>query len=345
MTYTRLILLFLGLVMRISFFIFCLLCLISSNYALEPEKNPYHQPSWFKSSFLEIQEDVNEATEKNKQLILYFHQEGCPYCSRLMRDFDQPAMAKKIQSYFDVVELNIWGDRIVTEKDGSEISEKNFAKKYHIQYTPTLLFLDQKGDISYRVDGYYKPYQLMAVFDYIGKKLNKKQRFSSYYANLKKKQIQSNQNKSVLKSPDNFAKIAQTKTPLLIIFENKACQSCDEVHQIIKTKPAIKEKLKQFQVVFLDRFSKQLITTPSGLKMSVQAWANQLKIHYAPSFVFFEQDKEVFRLESWLKAFHLTSILDYVSTQTYKTQPEFQRYLQDRADKLRAQGIEVNLMD
>ena len=50
--------------------------------------NPgYHEkPDWFKSSFLDIREDVAEATDANKRVILYFYQDGCPYCAKLLND-------------------------------------------------------------------------------------------------------------------------------------------------------------------------------------------------------------------------------------------------------------------
>jgi len=37
--------------------------------------------------------------------------------------------------------------------------------------------------------------------------------------------------------------------------------------------------------------------------------------------------------------------MDYVTTSAYLEQPNFQRYIDTRADHLREQGIEVNLME
>jgi len=37
--------------------------------------------------------------------------------------------------------------------------------------------------------------------------------------------------------------------------------------------------------------------------------------------------------------------MDYVLTGAYQTQPNFQRFVQARADELRAKGIEPDLMD
>jgi hypothetical protein len=53
----------------------------------------------------------------------------------------------------------------------------------------------------------------------------------------------------------------------------------------------------------------------------------------------------VFRADAYLKAFHTQSVMDYVSSGAYKTQSNFQRYIDERADHLREQGIEVNIMD
>jgi hypothetical protein len=49
---------------------------------LEGMVNPgYHeQPAWFKQSFLDIREDVQEAASNDKRVLLYFYQDGCPYC-------------------------------------------------------------------------------------------------------------------------------------------------------------------------------------------------------------------------------------------------------------------------
>ena len=41
-------------------------------------------------------------------------------------------------------------------------------------------------------------------------------------------------------------------------------------------------------------------------------------------------------VEAYLKAFHLASSLDYVASGAYRKQPSFQRFIQARAEKIRA---------
>jgi thioredoxin-related protein len=37
-------------------------------------------PEWFAQSFLDIREDAAEAARDGKRLMIYFMQDGCPYC-------------------------------------------------------------------------------------------------------------------------------------------------------------------------------------------------------------------------------------------------------------------------
>ncbi|MDH5514582.1 MAG: thioredoxin family protein, partial [Gammaproteobacteria bacterium] len=48
--------------------------------------NPGYEekPAWFASSFLDIRDDVSEAAAAGKRVMLYFYQDGCPYCKKLL---------------------------------------------------------------------------------------------------------------------------------------------------------------------------------------------------------------------------------------------------------------------
>jgi len=54
--------------------------------------------------------------------------------------------------------------------------------------------------------------------------------------------------------------------------------------------------------------------------------------------------KEVFRSDAYLRACHIQSVMDYVYSEAYRKQPNFQRYIDDRAHQLREQGIQVDIM-
>ena len=90
----------------------------------------HEKPAWFKESFLDLREDVEEAKENNKRVLLYFYQDGCPYCSKLLQDnFGQKKLADKTKMYFDVIAINMWGDKEVVDLQGTVTTEKEIRRK------------------------------------------------------------------------------------------------------------------------------------------------------------------------------------------------------------------------
>jgi thioredoxin-related protein len=135
-----------------------------------------NEPAWFKESFLDMREDIAEAAKAGRRLMLYFHQDGCPYCAKLLREnFGDKAIADKTRKHFDVIALNLWGDREVTDLAGKTTTEKAFAKALRVQFTPTLIMFDEKGGTALRLNGYIPPHQFHAALDYAGGRLEKRQ--------------------------------------------------------------------------------------------------------------------------------------------------------------------------
>ena len=309
--------------------------------------NPGHkeQPDWFKVSFLDLFEDIEEAADNNKRLMVYYYQDGCPYCKKLLEDnFSQRDISDKTQQYFDVVSINLWGDKEVTVGDKT-YTEKEFAEALKVQYTPTLLFFNEDNKIVFRANGYYSPEKFSALLDYIGKKQETGISYQDYMAKVNPQPATGSLHDDI-NSVTSVTDLSSQKKPLLLMFEQRKCAACDELHlDILKRKESI-NLLSGFNVLVVDMWSHQIITTPSGQKMKVRDWAKQLDVKYAPSLLFFDdKGNEVFRADAYLKAFHTQSVMDYVSSGAYKTQSNFQRYIDERADHLREQGIEVNLME
>ncbi|MBZ0092184.1 MAG: thioredoxin fold domain-containing protein, partial [Sulfuricellaceae bacterium] len=100
----------------------------ASTAPAEPGALATETPGWFKNSFLDLREDLADARQHGKRLMIFFHQDGCPYCKELVQvNFSDKAIADKTQRYFDSIALNMWGDREVTWIDGKTYSEKQFA--------------------------------------------------------------------------------------------------------------------------------------------------------------------------------------------------------------------------
>lgn len=310
--------------------------------------NPgYHeQPSWFKTSFLDINEDIQEAKQAGKRLMLFFYQDGCPYCKKLLEDnFGQRDISEKTRKHFDVVTINIWGDREVTVGQDT-VTEKRFASKLKVMYTPTLIFFNEQGKAVLRANGYYPPAKFNAALDYVMEHQDKKMSFHDYLAKVMPAPATGKLHREVetMQAPYDFSAAPQHDYRL-VMFEQKQCKACDELHNDILKRPASRKQLKRFDVAVLDMWSNDTILRPDGKSSSIRDWADDLNIQYAPSMVFLDKSgKEVFRIEAYLKAFHTQSVMDYVASGAYKKQPNFQRYIDERADGLRAKGVEVDLM-
>ena len=330
------------------------LVLPSSAHAAGPDElaeglvNPGYveKPAWFKESFLDIREDLEEASTNNKRLLLYFYQDGCPYCTKLLNEnLSQQGIVEQLKQDFDVIAINLWGDNEVVGLDGAETTEKAFAVSNRILFTPTLLFLDEEGGHVLRLNGYYHPHKFKVALDYVSGKMEGKEKYRDYLARINpgKASGKLHQSDSFIQPPYDLSARKSTR-PLLVMFEQLQCPACDELHEDILRQPESQELLDKFDVLLLDMWSNTPVVLPGGKASTAASWARALNINYAPSMVYFDNAEEVFRTEAWLRSFHVQSGMDYVASMAYKQQPEFQRFIDDRADGLRAMGIEVDLM-
>ncbi len=304
---------------------------------------------WFKESFLDIREDIAEAKKAGRRLMLYFHQDGCPYCTKLIRDnFGQKAIADKTRKHFDVIALNIWGDREVTDLAGKTMPEKAFAKAMKVQFTPTLVMLDEQGNVALRLNGYLQPHKFEAALDFVGRRLERKQNFADYLEKHAREPASPTLNEEpwLLAAPLKLADtLKRNGKPMIVLFEQKDCAACDEMHLEAFPRPEVKEALGKFDVARIDMASREPVQTPGGKALPGRDWALGIGVFYTPSLVFFDKaGKEVFRVEGYLRPFHLGSSLDYVASGAYREQPEFQRFIEARAAARRAKGERVELM-
>ncbi len=317
----------------------------------ENMENPGYlkEPGWFKESFLDIREDIAEANDDGKRLMLYFHQDGCPYCKKLIQDnFGQKEITELTQNHFDTISINMWGDREVTDFNGDMTTEKSFARQMKIQFTPTILLLTEDASTALRINGYYAPHKFKAALNYVSEGLEKSVKFRDYFAKLQTPIATGklHNDPTFTQAPFDFADLAKNGgKPLLVMFEQKQCLACDELHDDILKRDESKTLLEKFNVAVLDMWSSDSVRATDGRQIPIRQWAAELDILYSPGMVFFDDaGSEVFRTEGYLKAFHTQSAMDYIATNAYREQPEFQRFIEARADELRGRGIEVDIM-
>ena len=313
--------------------------------------NPGYQdkPAWFKESFLDIREDVAEAAAAEKRVILYFYQDGCPYCAKLLREnFAERDIVRQTRENFDVVAINMWGDREVTGLDGTATTEKAFADDLQVQFTPTMLFLNEQGQVVLRVNGYFPPHKFTTALSYVAGGHERQQAFGDYYGRVVPSAASGNLQlvAGALPHPLRLADNRKSSyRPLMVLFEQRQCAACDELHEDFLQRRELAVALTNLDLAQVDMWSGELVQTPDGGELPARQWARELGIQFAPSLVFFDRaGMEVFRTEAYLKSFHLHGAVDYVVSGAYRDQPNYQRFLQHRTEILRARGFDVNLM-
>ncbi len=303
-------------------------------------------PDWFKESFLDFEEDVAEARENGRRVLLYFYQNGCPYCARLVEEnFHDPEIRDYVQSRFDGIALNMWGDREIVSIGGKDYTEKSFAEALKVQYTPTLLFLDEKGRVILRLNGYYPPDKLRKALRFAGEGEEKRTTFARYMLDSEApKHGKLIDEDFFLKTRDLKSLIQNDNRYLAVYFEAPACKECEVMHRRVLTDPPTRALVRAMKNVQLDVYDTKPVVTVDGRTLSARDYARELGIAYTPSIVFFnDRGEEVHRIEGFLKTFHFQSSLAYVLEQGYQTQPSFQRYISARGEKLREQGYDTDI--
>lgn len=304
-------------------------------------------PAWFKHSFLDLHDDIREAAAANRRVMIYFGQNGCPYCKKLMEvNFGRKDIADKTRRNFDAIDLNIFGSREVTWIDGKKRSEKDLAAFLKVQFTPTLLFLDEQGRIALRVNGYYPPERFHAALDYVSQRVENKMSFTEFQKN----QLREAGGGELLdepffrKQPYEFDRRTPASRPLAIFFEQRDCADCNEMHATALKADLTRQLLSRFDVYRLDLAGATAVITPAGTKTTAAQWARELGVSYAPSIVLFDSGGGiVLRIDAYVRTFHLQSALDYVASGGYLKEPNFQRFIQARADAIRERGGRVDL--
>lgn len=304
-------------------------------------------PAWFKESFLDLREDIREAQKANKRVLVMFTQDGCPYCAALVeRNLSQREIEATLRQKFDVIAINLWGDREVVGLDGKTYTEKAYGAALKVQFTPSLLFFDEAGNTILRLNGYVPPARMQAALDWVGGRQEKRVAFRDFVAarELPKAAGAMARQDYFLEDATDLRRRGKQAKPLAVYFEQKDCPDCEVLHRRVLADPEARAALARFDNVQLDMWSRDAIVTPDGKRMAVRDWARQLGVNFAPGIVLFDSaGKEVIRWEASFRVFHTLGMFDYTSSGAYRTEPSFQRFLSARAEHIRASGRDVNI--
>ena len=156
------------------------------------EDGLYHF-DWYLESFLDIADDIAAASAAGKRFVILWGLKGCPACRRLhevhLADSQTEAF---IRANFEVLHLNILGQRPVTDVDGTKLGEKAFAARYGILGTPSLQFFPETAEglaakapaerEVLRIPGLPEPAAFLQMFKFVREKAYERGDFAQWAA-------------------------------------------------------------------------------------------------------------------------------------------------------------------
>lgn len=290
-------------------------------------------PDWFKLSFLDLNEDLEDARRGRRGLIIYFGRKDCPYCrAHLNNNWGQRDIISYTRENFDVIAIDVRGNRTVTGLDGKEYSEKEFSVIKKTNFTPSLLFFDKQGQLALKLQGYRPPYQFRAALEYVADAHHKTESFRKYLARAEAAMSYGhdtlNEYPAFASPPYNLDRShVPANAPLLVVFEQRKCHACDVLHAGPLLDPAIMKLIRQFDAIQLDMWAETPVITPTGIKTTAKLWADTLELNHAPTLIFYDEaGKEIIRIDSVVGFYRLRNVLQYITSKGYKQYPTFQQW-------------------
>ena len=173
----------------------CLVGLASAPFAAAAQPklsdDGMYEFDWYLESFLDLKEDIETAAQAGKRLAVIVSQRACPYCKRMAEEhFSTPRIVDYVRANFEVLHLNLFGAREVTDLDGKKMSERDFARAQGVRATPTIFFYPksteglaqkppQQREVA-RMPGLLEPEPFLAMFRYVKEEAYLRQSFPDW---------------------------------------------------------------------------------------------------------------------------------------------------------------------
>jgi len=146
--------------------------------AAEVGDDGLHLQPFFADTFLELGEDLAEAAADGKDLMIIWEQFGCPYCAEMHAvNFEREEIVSFLEENYMVIQLNMWGSREVTDFDGEALEERDLARKWFVNFTPTTMFFvlddpdsqpeSMRDALAFMLPGYFKPFHHLSSLEYV----------------------------------------------------------------------------------------------------------------------------------------------------------------------------------
>ena len=135
-----------------------------------------YKQDFFLDTFLDLGEDLAEAADEGKGLLVLFEQQGCPYCRELHKvNFAKTQLREFLVANFNAVQIDLFGSREATDFDGETMEERDLAGRWGVHFTPTTVLIPASAvgaksvaeAEAFRMPGYLKPFHYLSALEYV----------------------------------------------------------------------------------------------------------------------------------------------------------------------------------
>ena len=300
-------------------------------------------PEWFKQSFLDLREDLNDALDAGKKgIIVFFSFERCSHCKAFItKTLSDLSTRTRLQKSYDIIVMDIFNDIEVTDLNGNAMPISQFAEVSKARLTPTLIFYGSDKSQLVKIVGFYPPEKFNRVMDYIDTGSYKKLKLSQYLnssisKNIKKSKPVNYNYQYFASAPYNLQTSRKdAKKPLFVVFDNPGCSACNRFHKRVLQDSVIKKSAEDYEAILLDRNDNNAkVILPNGRTITPNQWDKELKLHYDISVVFFDtQGNEVHRLDSETGRDRMMLSMQYVLDKGYQRHEQYLRWIREQQRK------------
>ncbi|RDH91343.1 MAG: thioredoxin [endosymbiont of Seepiophila jonesi] len=139
---------------------------------------------FFDQSLGDFSEELELAREEGKAgILIMFEMDECPFCHRMKGTvLNQSEVQEYYKQHFLIFTVDIEGDVAITDFQGGQISQKDFAfKQFRVRATPVFGFFDLEGKLISRFTGVTRDAQeFLWLGEYVVNGEYKKTSFSRY---------------------------------------------------------------------------------------------------------------------------------------------------------------------
>jgi thioredoxin-related protein len=102
-----------------------------------------------------------------KPLAVIFESSGCLACQEYHHYFEERTEFRDLLHRFDIAQIDIHTSTPVTTPKGINTTSADWARSLGVQYTPSIIFFDDRAQQVFATEAYLRPFHLHASLKYV----------------------------------------------------------------------------------------------------------------------------------------------------------------------------------